>query len=308
MVAARAAVPVSEQDGRGLRIRDIAWRSPTSIVVLHAVGRQLFQVRSVTVDGAPTGLDSLSLTLDGRITGLAGTPKPDETVYAVAPRPAVRPLRCPRPAPSRSTPASPTSATSADVHRLVRPRLRGRPGCRSARVGSTDARRRRGPDARRPVRGLRAPRPAAVRRLRRGRFPSEPRLAGRPRRRAGLAPPWAATAYDGVPRDLVLGLKEHRLLGLVRPLAALLAASVGRGRRRPGAADPLVLVPVPSRRASVRARGHDPTHAITARAADLLRRRGVRRQVGPAAAAAVRRGGPGRSRRRRRGRPTCPAR
>jgi predicted amidophosphoribosyltransferase len=35
-----------------------------------------------------------------------------------------------------------------------------------------------------------------------------------------------------------------------------------------------VLVPVPSRRASIRARGHDPTHAITARATDLLRREG----------------------------------
>jgi len=91
----------------------------------------------------------------------------------------------------------------------------------------------------------------------------------------GLAPPWAATAYDGLPRDLVIGLKEHRLLGLVRPLAALLAAAVATALDDQARLNgPLALVPVPSRRASVRARGHDPTYAITARAAELLRRRG----------------------------------
>ena len=79
------AVQVTEEDARGQRIRDIAWRSPTSLAVLLAVSRQLFQVRTTTVDGAPTGLDSLSVTLDGRITGLAGTPMPEERVYALTP-------------------------------------------------------------------------------------------------------------------------------------------------------------------------------------------------------------------------------
>lgn len=90
---------------------------------------------------------------------------------------------------------------------------------------------------------------------------------------AGLVAPWAAAEYAGVVRELVLGLKEHRLLALAGPLAALLAAAVRPAL--PGVPPTtLVLVPVPSRSASVRARGHDPTAAITAGAARLLRREG----------------------------------
>lgn len=75
---------------------------------------------------------------------------------------------------------------------------------------------------------------------------------------------------------MVLGLKEHRLLGLVRPLGALLAAAVAAAAPDSGA---VLLVPVPSRPATVRARGHDPTSAVTARAAALLRRTGVDARV-----------------------------
>ena len=82
----------------------------------------------------------------------------------------------------------------------------------------------------------------------------------------GLRDPWACAAYDGVAREMVLALKERRVLGLVRPLAAMLAASV----REAAPHGPGVLAPVPSRPASVRARGHDPTHAVTAAAARVL--------------------------------------
>ena len=82
----------------------------------------------------------------------------------------------------------------------------------------------------------------------------------------GLVAPWACAAYDGVPRELVLGLKERQLFGLVRPLAAMLAVSAAAA----APAGPVVLVPVPSRPATVRARGHDPTHAVTSRAARSL--------------------------------------
>lgn len=84
---------------------------------------------------------------------------------------------------------------------------------------------------------------------------------------AGLATPWAAAAYDGVVKAMVVGHKEHRLLALRDPLAALLGDAVAAS----APTGPVVLVPVPSRPASVRARGHDPTHAMTVRAADLLR-------------------------------------
>ncbi len=42
----------------------------------------------------------------------------------------------------------------------------------------------------------------------------------------GLTAPWAATSYDGTVRAMVLGHKEHRLLGLARPLGELLALAV----------------------------------------------------------------------------------
>jgi predicted amidophosphoribosyltransferase len=114
----------------------------------------------------------------------------------------------------------------------------------------------------------------------------------------GLAPPWAAGEYAGVLRALVLALKERRVLALRAPLGGLLAvavaaaltaqlrvgtaapgpggerwAGVAPGRSPPGG--PVVLVPVPSRPATVRARGHDPTLAVTRHAARLLRAGGT---------------------------------
>ena len=82
----------------------------------------------------------------------------------------------------------------------------------------------------------------------------------------GLAPPWAAGEYAGTVRAMVLAHKEHAVLSLGGPLARLLATAVVAADV-PG---PLVLVPVPSRPSTVRARGHDPTGALTARAAHLV--------------------------------------
>lgn len=86
----------------------------------------------------------------------------------------------------------------------------------------------------------------------------------------GLAQPWAAAEYDGTVRTLVVAHKERRVLALRDPLARLLTQSV-RAAKVPG---PVALVPVPSRPASVRARGDDPTYALTARAARTLSRGG----------------------------------
>ena len=44
---------------------------------------ELSQVRTVSVDGSPPGLDSLSTTLRGRVQGLAGSPVESESLYAV---------------------------------------------------------------------------------------------------------------------------------------------------------------------------------------------------------------------------------
>lgn len=90
----------------------------------------------------------------------------------------------------------------------------------------------------------------------------------------GLVQPFAATEYDGAVRGLLLGHKERRLLALRGPLAALLAVAVAAAARDI-AGGPLVLVPVPSRRGTARARGHDPTQRLTTGAARLLGRAGL---------------------------------
>lgn len=88
---------------------------------------------------------------------------------------------------------------------------------------------------------------------------------------AGLVTPYASADYAGLPRALVLGLKERRMLALARPLGELLAVAVAAATGNLGdLLGPLVLVPVPSRRSSVRARGHDPTHTVTRLAAARL--------------------------------------
>ena len=103
-----------------------------------------------------------------------------------------------------------------------------------------------------------------------------------------LAPAAAAAPYEGPIKDMVIGLKERGLRGLARPLGDLLALSVEHllptatspadlpGKASSGGVPPaLVLVPVPSRARSVRARGFDSTRTLAERAAASLRRTGV---------------------------------
>jgi len=90
---------------------------------------------------------------------------------------------------------------------------------------------------------------------------------------AGLVVPFAAAVYDGLVRAMVLAHKERGVLDLAAPLGWLLGGAVAAALAA-RAAGPVVLVPVPSRPASVRARGHDPTQVITVRAAAALRAAG----------------------------------
>jgi predicted amidophosphoribosyltransferase len=100
---------------------------------------------------------------------------------------------------------------------------------------------------------------------------------------AGLALPFAGGAYDGLLKIMVNQHKEHGVLGLAEPLGLVLGEVVRDLVRSLSAtsadrvADPdrVLLVPVPSRRAVARRRGHDPLLRITRSAAVRLRRTGV---------------------------------
>lgn len=76
----------------------------------------------------------------------------------------------------------------------------------------------------------------------------------------------AAAAYDGAVREALIAHKERGRLGLVRPLGRALAAAVCCLEPPAG----VLLVPVPSARAAVRARGHDHARRLAAAAARAL--------------------------------------
>ena len=99
----------------------------------------------------------------------------------------------------------------------------------------------------------------------------------------GLPEVYAATTCQGVPRQILLAHKERGALRLAHPLGRALADAVRAAVPTDAAARdaPLLLVPMPSATATVRARGHDPTRRITLVAARTLRRARVPARVLP---------------------------
>lgn len=92
----------------------------------------------------------------------------------------------------------------------------------------------------------------------------------------GLPEVYAATTYDGAARQILLAHKERGALRLAQPLGGALARAVRAAVPTSGAhGAPLLLVPMPSARSTVRARGHDPTRRLTLAATRALRRAGV---------------------------------
>lgn len=66
------------------RIHDIAWTSPTSIAVLSpAQPGELYEVRTVAVDGAPTAAGPLSTSVSGRALGLVASPAQGSPAFVV---------------------------------------------------------------------------------------------------------------------------------------------------------------------------------------------------------------------------------
>ncbi|MFH8771630.1 ComF family protein [Streptomyces sp. NPDC017958] len=103
----------------------------------------------------------------------------------------------------------------------------------------------------------------------------------------GLPMVHAAAPYAGEARALLLAHKERGALALAGALGAALAGAVRAGLRPGGptgrwGSGSVLLVPVPSARWAVRARGHDPVRRMALAAAGELRRTGT-----PARVAAV---------------------
>lgn len=97
----------------------------------------------------------------------------------------------------------------------------------------------------------------------------------------GLPLVHAAAPYEDAVRAVLLGHKERGALELAGALGGALAGAVrSSAAALPGAvAGPLLLVPVPSARSAVRARGHDPVRRIARAAAGQLRSAGVPARV-----------------------------
>ncbi|MGW6544758.1 ComF family protein [Streptomyces massasporeus] len=105
----------------------------------------------------------------------------------------------------------------------------------------------------------------------------------------GLPEVHAAARYADEVRATLLAHKERGALALAGPLGVALAGAVRAGVRSAsagaglvwsrGGRAPVLLVPVPSGRRSVRARGHDPARRIALAAAGELRRRGCPARV-----------------------------
>lgn len=107
-------------------------------------------------------------------------------------------------------------------------------------------------------------------------------LLARPRPAAPRRVPWgfpptaAAGAYAGPVRPAVLEFKERGRAELALPLGAALALAVASVVVAvPGPPRPVALVPVPSSRTGLRARGRDHVRELTARAVTELRAAGV---------------------------------
>ncbi|MFF8816047.1 ComF family protein [Streptomyces pactum] len=105
----------------------------------------------------------------------------------------------------------------------------------------------------------------------------------------GLPAVYAAAGYADVVRAVLLGHKERGGLRLAGPLGEALAGAVRKAGGTPGRAGgaggggpgPLLLVPVPSARRAVLARGHDPVRRLALAAAWVLRRDRVAARVVP---------------------------
>jgi hypothetical protein len=82
VVRIRRATHIAWEGDSRLRVRDLGWSSANSLAVLHRLAGELYQVRTIAVDGSPPGPDSLLTTLPGKVTGLVASPEASESLFA----------------------------------------------------------------------------------------------------------------------------------------------------------------------------------------------------------------------------------
>lgn len=67
----------------GTRIRDIGWSAPTALSILTLLTPDFAQVRTISVDGAPTGVDTQLSRIDERVLGIATSPAEAQNLFAL---------------------------------------------------------------------------------------------------------------------------------------------------------------------------------------------------------------------------------
>ena len=87
IVAGNPAVMVSDPgvdlDQGPDRITDLAWRTPTTLLVLHRLAGSS-QLRTIAVDGAPSGFPVTTLTLGEQADSVISSPEPTQGVWLLA--------------------------------------------------------------------------------------------------------------------------------------------------------------------------------------------------------------------------------
>ncbi len=74
---------ISWDDQSRLSVLDVGWASATSVAVAHRLGGDLFQVRTLSVDGAPAGVTGLTATVQERPRALVSSPRGTDPVYVL---------------------------------------------------------------------------------------------------------------------------------------------------------------------------------------------------------------------------------
>ena len=74
---------ISWDDQPQLSVLDVGWTSSTALAVAHRISGDLYQVRTMSVDGAPAGISGLAATVQERPRALVTSPRATDPVYVV---------------------------------------------------------------------------------------------------------------------------------------------------------------------------------------------------------------------------------